>query len=391
MPSAQSSRWLTPTRGATLGYFAAFILLGMASAALGPTITRLADNTGSTVAQISILFTARSLGFLTGAQVSGRLYDRWPGNTILIGGLILTGGTLLLTPIVPLLWLLTAVMFFGGMAESSIDVGGNTMLLWLYGEKAGPLMNGLHFFFGFGSFLAPILLAQILLATESLRAGYWTLAAVALPIMLFMLWLPNPRVRPPSAESDARKTAVSGLLPLLVIFLALYVGAEISFGGWIFTYAVAQDVTGEATAAYLTSGFWGALTVGRLLSVPMARLLPPRRMLMVALGGCLLSILVLGAWPMAVTAVWTATLGLGFFMSTIFPTTLAWAERFMPISGRVTSWFFTGASIGSMTIPWLIGQLIDRLGPTWMIVTIGASLLLEVAIFSIILRRVGQE
>jgi len=50
-------------------------------------------------------------------------------------------------------------------------------------------------------------------------------------------------------------------------------------------------------------------------------------------------------------------------MASIFPTTLTLAERRMTITGRVTGWFIVGASAGSMSLPWLVGQLFERTGP----------------------------
>ena len=50
-------------------------------------------------------------------------------------------------------------------------------------------------------------------------------------------------------------------------------------------------------------------------------------------------------------------------MASIFPTTLSLAQGRMPISGAVTGWFFVGASAGGMTLPWLIGQLFETIGP----------------------------
>ncbi len=63
----------------TVGYFATLIALGLASASLGPTLTGLAAQTNSDLSQVSYLFIARSLGYLLGALVVGRLYDRLPG------------------------------------------------------------------------------------------------------------------------------------------------------------------------------------------------------------------------------------------------------------------------------------------------------------------------
>ncbi len=55
-----------------------------------------------------------------------------------------------------------------------------------------------------------------------------------------------------------------------MLFLFFYVGAEITFGGWVYTYAVTLKLASAAGAAYLTSAFWLAFTVGRLISIPAA-------------------------------------------------------------------------------------------------------------------------
>lgn len=376
-------------RRITAGYFAAFVILGLGSAVLGPTINELAANTGSTLRQISILFTARSLGFLLGAQLGGRLYDRLPGHAVMAGGLGLVAISLLLTPVVPLLWLLTAVMLLGGLAEAAIDAGGNTMLLWAYGKEAGPIMNGLHFFFGLGAFLSPIVVAQLLLLTDSILWGYWALALPVIPIMIYVARQPSPTIRRTEQANRSRRADLR-LVLLASLFLLLYVGAEVSYGGWIFTYAASQSLMSETAASYLTSAFWGALTAGRLLSIPIARRYPPRVTLLAGLLGCLLSVGVWWAAPLSVTAVWLCTLGLGLFMSTIFPTTFAWAERVMPISGAVTGWFMTGASLGAMSIPWLIGQLFEAVSPQAMIAVIGAALLAQSLIYGLLVVTAGR-
>ena len=46
----------------TVGYYAAFIALGLVTASLGPTLPGLAENTRSQLGEISFLFTTRSLG-----------------------------------------------------------------------------------------------------------------------------------------------------------------------------------------------------------------------------------------------------------------------------------------------------------------------------------------
>jgi fucose permease len=54
------------------------------------------------------------------------------------------------------------------------------------------------------------------------------------------------------------------------------VGIEIAYGGWIFTYAVNEFHMGETEADYLSSAFWLAITIGRLLAgSPPLPSLPP--------------------------------------------------------------------------------------------------------------------
>jgi hypothetical protein len=47
----------------------------------------------------------------------------------------------------------------------------------------------------------------------------------------------------------------------------------------------------------------------------------------------------------------------------------------MHLSGSVTSKFFAGSSLGSMAIPWLMGQLITPLGATAVMVAAFCSML----------------
>ena len=75
---------------ATAGYFGAFIVLGLAVAALGPTLPSLAANTRTSLGSISLLFTAHSLGYLLSAIFGGRLYDRLPGHTVQVASLLVT-------------------------------------------------------------------------------------------------------------------------------------------------------------------------------------------------------------------------------------------------------------------------------------------------------------
>ena len=133
-------------------YFAAFVALGMFAAVLGPTLPGLVANTRTDLSRISILFAARSAGYLIGSFLGGRLYDRLPGHRVIAVGLGLMALVLFGAPTIALLPVLAAVLLLGGIAQGTVDVGGNTLLVWVQRDKVGPFMNALHFFWGIGAF-----------------------------------------------------------------------------------------------------------------------------------------------------------------------------------------------------------------------------------------------
>ncbi len=373
----------------TIGYYAAFTALGMVGASLGPTLPGLAEHTQTQISEISFLFTARSLGFLLGSFFGGRLYDRSPGHPLMAVVLIIMAVMMALAPLISLLWLLVAALLIMGVAEGTLDVGGNTLLIWVHRHKVGPFMNGLHFFFGAGAFLSPIIIAQTVLISDDITWAYWVLASLMLPVIVWLLRLPSPTVQAVSKDDPVRQTDRL-LVALIALFFFLYTGAEISFGGWIFTYAMALGLSGETAAAYLTSAFWGAITLGRLLTIPVAARLRPRSILLGGLVGCLVSVGVILLWSNALAATWLGTLGLGFSMASIFPTTLSLAERRLTITGRVSGWFFAGASAGGMTLPWLIGQLFEPIGPQVMMFAIMVDLIMALGVFAVLILHSGR-
>ncbi|MDP6110221.1 MAG: MFS transporter [Planctomycetota bacterium] len=346
----------------TLAYYGAFVALGLVHSSLGPTLPDLAEQTQARLKEVSFLFTTRSFGYLLGALGGGRLFDRALGHPVLMAVLLIMAVTMALVPFTETVWMLATVLCVLGLAEGTLDVGCNTLLVWSHPRSVGPFMNGLHFFFGVGSFLSPIVVAEVVYLTGGIKWAFWVLALLNLPVVFWLMLFPGPPI--PAGEEDNRDEAKkkAPVAPFVLFFL-LYVGAEVAMGGWVYAYALTLESVDKSKAAYLTSAFWGALTVGRLLGIPASAKFRPVSVLAVDLLGCLLCAGLMLAWQQSLVGLWITTLGLGLSMASIFPMTLALAGERMTITGRVTGWFFVGSSIGSMTLPWLIGQLFESEGP----------------------------
>jgi len=380
----------TREMGLTLTYYAAFVAIGLTTASLGPTLLGLAQQTGSDIAQISFLFTARALGYLLGSFGGGRVYDRLPGHRAMAVAIAVIAVLLVFVPFSPTLWLVTALLLGIGVMEGVVDVGGNTLIVWVHREKVGPYMNGLHLFYAVGAFLAPVIIAQAILFTGSFSWGYWVLALLLAPVIVRLIPLPSPAPIVSREEAHAARPPLA-LLTLFVLLFFMVAGAEQSFSGFIYTYSVKTGLTDPYTAAYVTAAYWGAFTIGRIASIPLATRLRPRVIILGDLALALIAFAILFMFPSSTAALWFGAALFGLGIASAFPTLLTFGGRHMTITGAITGWFFVGASAAGMVMPWLIGQGFDRIGPVSMLIVISGALILAVILFFILLRRVSNS
>jgi FHS family Na+ dependent glucose MFS transporter 1 len=170
------------------------------------------------------------------------------------------------------------------------------------------------------------------------------------------------------------------------LFLFFYVGAEVAFGGWVSTYAVALQLASAVGAAYLTAGFWCAFTVGRLLAIPLATRVPPHQMVLVALSLCLGLLAVLLLLPDTRVGVWSVTVGLGFGMAPLWPMGFTLAGQSLTLTATVSGRILLGDSVGGMVLPWLVGHVMAVTGPRALAALVFGSFVCTCVAFAVLLR-----
>lgn len=346
----------------TFAYYATFITLGATMAISGPALPWLARHTASRLDQISIIFIASSLGYMAGSHLGGRAYDRFPGHRIQAMALLLISLSAALVPVLHSLWFLVAVLFLLGIFQGALDVGCNTLLTWIHGEKVGPFMNGLHFFFGVGSFLAPLIFARVVLASNEIHWVYWIFSLLTVPVAAWLWFLPSPPIRR-RIENATNQKPINGLFIVFVLFFLFSVGLELGYGNWLYTFSTRLHLASEIGAAYLASAFWGAFSVGRLLGIGISSRFRPQTILVTDLAGCLLAFAILLFWPNSTLALWTGTIVMGLSIASVFATGMAFAEQRLSLTGALTGWIIVGGGFGGLVFPWLIGQLFERISP----------------------------
>lgn len=374
----------------TLGYYWLFICLGLSTAVLGPTLPALAAQTHTPLRHMGWLFFVVALGYTAGTALGGRVFDHVRGHPVLGIAQLAAAALLILVPLLPSFWFLLGVLACKGFADGFINTGANTLLVWTHGEKVGPYMHGLHFFFGIGAFLAPMLVAQMLGVAGGYCWVYWILAAGAALVSLHVLTLGgNPS---PVHHHDTGTSTLGGAqssYPMVIsaaLFLFCYVGAEVAFGGWVYTYAVARNLASDVGAAYLTAGFWLSFTLGRLLSIPLASRFTSPQIALAALCTCLSTLALVIIMPDSRAVLWSAALALGFCMAPLWPTGFTMAGQLLTLTASRSGMILLGDSLGGMVLPWLVGQVMAVTGPQALLYLVFGSLVGNVVALAAMLR-----
>lgn len=365
----------------TSAYFAAFFVLGATMASLGPTLPYIASNTGATLASLGLLFTLRSGGYLLGSLLSGRLYDRLPGHRLLGIGIFVGALSIAIIPQILSFTIIIALMLLIGLSEATLDVGSNTQLVWVHGARSGPYLNGLFLFAGIGGTLSPLLLSSI-----GGTWGYRILALASLPVALWAFFTPSPP-RQAHEEQRAGGTFSPFLFTVFCLLTFVFIGGEVGFSGWIYSYAYKLGLGTEQTAGMLTSFYWLGITFGRVAAIFITSRFKPGRIVLANLTGLVISLGLILLNPASQTFLWIGSLGFGFFLAPVFPTTFAFLERKTPITGTAAGVLWASGSFGAMVYPWVMGLQMADIGPVSIMLTLAVSFGVALVLFGWVSRQ----
>jgi fucose permease len=363
-----------------------FLALGAVVASVGPALGELASRSGTDLGTIGSVFSALFLGGLLGELAAGPLGDRTGERVVLfIGALLMAAGTLGLAASRSL-WATLGLMFVAGLGEGTLVLGGNVWAGKAFDTHAVAALNLVNVFYGVGAFLGPLAASQFLRLGRTALLALWAPAAGFLLLAPFFLTV-LPRITARQGQERAggdASAAPAGWLasPALwvpALLLLVYVGAENGMGGWTTTYVAGSAGVSAETGAMVTSGFWLALTLGRILGVPLGLRLSSWRLLGLSVLTAVIgsAVLVLGQGNLTGTTAGTVLLGLGF--GPIYPVGMAVVLDVFHGSGKVASVAGAMGSVGGALLPWLQGLLLSRRGiesGVWFVVAVCVTMLI---------------
>uniref|UniRef100_A0A3Q3K247 Sodium-dependent glucose transporter 1 n=1 Tax=Monopterus albus TaxID=43700 RepID=A0A3Q3K247_MONAL len=354
-------RWMV-----TLALCASFLGLGMCISVLGPTFGDLAENVKKNISNISYIFVGRSAGYIGGSLIGGILFD---------------------------------------CVNPHLLLGGNVLILNTWGEQAGPHMQALHFSFAAGAFVSPIIAkllfgsdgnsstgalptnptppsttAQITKVTDdhtvihyiqsrsSTLKSMWAYIVIGCFVFLvsflfFILYTRGSTSRDKARTSSGKPLVARyhvALVILLFFFYFGYVGAEVAYGSFIFTFAKDYAHMQQSQAAGLNSLFWATFAACRGLAIFFAACVYPGTMILLSLVGSTVSSLLLCLFSREKVALWVCTGVYGASMATTFPSGISWVEQYTTVTGHTAAVFVVGAALGEMVLPMVVGILLGK-------------------------------
>jgi len=366
--------------------YLSFLTLGLGGSAIGPSLPTLARQVDVGLDAAGGLVSSLSVGYLIAGLVAGPLIDTIGRRPVYLAALGMQAFSLPAILGAPSLAMEMLAAFFLGLGQGGIDVVVHVVMGDAAGQDRGASLNRLHVLFGVGALIGPALTGYGLTALGSLWPAFGFMAVLTLLIALGVALTPLPThpLTHRSAASGARAVTSDRTFWALGAFFFLYVGLEVGLGTWTFAF-LSEGLGAEVTlASWAASGFYLALTGGRLLgSRLVGRRVADEKVVLTGVGGGVVGglLLVTGGALSAVPLLIVAVLLVGFCFGPIYPTTMGIAQQRYPgAAGTAVGLLTAGAGLGATSFPWIQGRLLARGGLPWGVAATGAGALALLAV-----------
>ncbi|RPD57708.1 MFS general substrate transporter [Lentinus tigrinus ALCF2SS1-6] len=352
-------------------------LAGWNDGTTGPLLPRIQVVYGIGFAVVSLIFVFNFIGFAVAAALNVYLTDRFGfGKVLFFGALSQLVGYALEAPAPPFP-LFVLGQFFMGLGIALQLSGANTFVAGLK-QHVSTRLAVLHACYGAGALSSPLVATQF---SQMPRWSFHYLVSLGLALINVCMiasvfkfrtleaHLRNASIGIPPGPNDDRAGGnkykqIMRLrdVHLLALFILIYVGTEVTLGGWIVTYVI--DLRGGGpSSGYISSGFFGGLMVGRIVLLGVNKLVGERRAIF--LYGILCIGLEIVVWlvPSLVGGA-VAVSCVGMLLGPIYPLVMSHSRRIFPpwlLSGCI-GWIAGFGQAGSAFLPFVTGALASKVG-----------------------------
>jgi len=151
-------------------------------------------------------------------------------------------------------------------------------------------------------------------------------------------------------------------LHTLALFTLVYVGVEVTIGGWIVTYMI-RVRHGGPSSGYISTGFFGGLTVGRVVFLWVNNKIGERLAIFIYVFLAISLELVVWLVPSLIGGAVAVSL-VGVVLGPIYPIVMNESGRILPrwlLTGCI-GWIAGLGQTGSAALPFLTGAIASKTG-----------------------------
>lgn len=291
-PEQLRTEWI---RFAALLY--SFFLGGWNDGSTGPILPAIRRFYNVGFAEVSTLFIVTCLGAALGSFSIFYLLDKIGFGKVLALGAVLQAVAYVVQAAAPPFPLFITVSFINGMGMALQESTGNGYTASLKRNGARK-MGLLHAVYGMGAFSAPFAATQFANMSGRKWAFFYIVSAgiaVSCTVVLSLIFRfkrQEELLKDTNTEHHAEELSADGIenrnlishvlsLPLvhtLAFYILIYVGTEVTLGGWVVTFII-DERGGGPSSGYISSGFFGGLMLGRVLLLPINSWLGERRVI----------------------------------------------------------------------------------------------------------------
>ncbi|KAF8161502.1 MFS general substrate transporter [Crassisporium funariophilum] len=349
-------------------------LIGWNDGSPGPLLPRLQKVYNLDYAAVSLIFVFSCVGVVFGALVNMPLNERFGFGKMLVFGSLLQVAAFGMQSLALPFPHFVASFFIGGAGMAILDAHANGFVAAMHSETK---MGFMHAAYGVGALIAP------LCATQFAALPHWSfhylvslmlaLSNTLLLVFVFKFARQDECLRQAGqlvtskGEVDNDDTKFMELfrtksVHLLALFLAVYVGIEVTIGAWIVTFMMVVR-GGGPSSGYIASGFYGGLTLGRVILLWVNKQIGEARAVYVYTLFAILFQLVVWLVPSIVGGAITVCM-IGILLGPMYPIVMNHTSRILPRSLVTASigWVSACGAAGSALLPLLTGRLATKYG-----------------------------
>ncbi|WWC87139.1 uncharacterized protein L201_002025 [Kwoniella dendrophila CBS 6074] len=382
LPSKSLAAWMLAV------LFLVMFLAGWNDASQGPLLPSLQTYYNVNYLVISTIWLANFVGFMTSGITNVFISDAFGfGIAAPLGASMQALAYILISWGCPFPLFVIAYVF-NGFGLGLQDAQVNSLVTRL--ENSSTKMFLMHAMYGFGATVSPFVSTAFVQRVPSRVYLYFAvslglaLTTVLALIAVFKLRTDDQivgrrqvetrldedgtsREVDPNHEGGASGGKLKQILTTPVVhymafFMLIYVGIEVTIGGWATSFLI-DERGGNDNAGYVSSGYFGGLTIGRVVLIPVTKRFGNYYSTYVYSGFVLvLSIVIWFTHSIIGNAICFSIIGI--FLGPMYPIVMNVVVEILPgeLQGGTIGWTASIGQAGSAIMPFMVGAISEKHG-----------------------------